>query len=138
MANRRSFLKSGLIIAGGMAVGKASTTLANIGTLPNGIIYTATNAGQWKKKIGSHAPKVSMEGKTVTILTPHPMSRKHYIVRHTLVADDGTVIGAKTFFPEDQKAISAYTLPDKPVKKLYATSFCNKHDFWMTEVELSE
>ena len=138
MANRRNFLKSGLIIAGGMVIGKTTQALAKIGPLPGGIIYTASDAGQWKKKIGTHAPKVSIEGKTVTVLTPHPMSQKHYIVRHTLVAEDGTVIGAKTFYPTDKKAISTYTLPDKPGKKLYATSFCNKHDFWMTEVELTK
>lgn len=136
MSNRRNFLKSSVIIAGGPVVSKASTALAKTVSLPSGIIYTAKDAGQWKKKIGSHAPKVSREGKTITILTSHLMTQKHYIVRHTLVADDGTVIGAKTFYPTNKKAISTYTLPDKPIKKLYATSFCNKHDFWMTEVEM--
>ncbi len=138
MANRRTFLKSTVIIAGGMVIGKTSKVLAKVNGLPAGIIYTADNAGQWKGKIGSHAPKVTRKGKTVTILTSHPMNQKHYIVRHTLVADDGTVIGAKTFYPSDKKAVSSYTLPDKPIKKLYATSFCNKHDFWMTEVELTK
>ena len=137
MSDRRSFLKSTVIVAGGLVVGKASTALAKTVSLPSGIIYTAKDAGQWEKKIGTHAPKVSRDGKTVTILTSHPMTQKHYIVRHTLVADDGTVIGAKTFYPTYKKAISTYTLPDKPIKKLYATSFCNKHDFWMTEVEIS-
>ncbi len=135
MADRRNFLKSSLVIAGGVLIGKKSLW-ANITGLPAGIIYTAKESGRWKKKVGTHAPKVTLNGKQVTILTPHPMTQKHYIVRHTLVAEDGTVLGAKTFYPSDKKAESTYTLPDKPIKKLYATSFCNKHDFWMSEVKI--
>ncbi len=136
MSKRRDFLKATLVVAGGLALGKTTPALAKIDGLPSGIIYTSEDPGQWKKKVGSHAPVVEVDGKKVTITTKHPMSQAHYIVRHTLVGDDGTVIGAKTFQPTDKEAVSSYELPDKKFKKLYATSFCNKHDFWMTEVEM--
>jgi len=86
--------------------------------------------------MGSHLPLVSVKDKKVTILTKHPMSEKHYIVRHTLVAADGTVLGEKTIYPTDKKAESDYELPDGHGSVLYATSFCNKHDFWVAAVKI--
>jgi len=97
-----------------------------------GIIYTKDNQGKWKGKDGSHAPIVEIKDKKITITTDHGMSKKHYIVRHTLVTEAGDVIGAKTFSPDDE-AKSVFDLPEGE-SKLYATSFCNKHDLWLTEV----
>lgn len=134
MANRREFLKSTLIIASGVAIAKSTTAAASMGGYPAGVIYTSDNAGQWKKKVGGHAPKVSKQDSTLTIATKHSMSEKHYIVRHTLVAADGKVLGAKTFYPEDEDPISTHQLPAGYKGKLYVTSFCNKHDFWMSEI----
>lgn len=136
MSNRRTFLKSTLLVAGGMALGRPKFSRAEEQNLPKGIIFTAKSPGRWKAKVGSHAPKVTVKGQQITIETAHPMSQQHYIVRHTLVAEDGTLIGAKTFYPTDKKAISTYTVKGEMPKKLYATSFCNKHDFWMTKVEI--
>ncbi len=65
--------------------------------------------------------------------TDHGMSVKHFMVRHTLVDADGKQLGAKTFIPEDGHAVSTNTLPENYKGKLYATSFCNKHDFWLAE-----
>ena len=60
------------------------------------------------------------------------MTEKHFIVRHTLVTEEGKVLGAKTFSPNDEEARSSYKLaPEYKGKKLYATSFCNKHDMWV-------
>lgn len=132
MTNRRNFIKTALTVASGMAVGQvamASSGSANY----SGIIYTTDNPGQWDKKVKGHAPEVTIEGKTVTIKTPHVMTSKHYIVRHTLVTEDGTVLGAMTFSPEDKEATSTYELPEGHASKLYATSFCNKHDLWIAE-----
>jgi superoxide reductase len=136
MANRRFFLKSALVVAGGVALGQPKLLRAKEQKFPRGIIFTAKSPGRWKAKAGSHAPKVTVKGQQVTIETAHPMSQQHYIVRHTLVAEDGTLLGAKTFYPNDKKAVSTYTVKGEMPKKLYATSFCNKHDFWMTEVEI--
>jgi len=130
---RRNFLKKSALVAAGMAFGEAKEVFAFSGAFPAGIVYTRENPGKWAKKVGSHAPKVTVEGKTVKITTAHPMSEKHYIVRHTLVAADGKVLGEKTFYPSDKKAVSSFELPPGHGTKLYATSFCNLHDFWLTE-----
>jgi len=62
------------------------------------------------------------------------MSAIHYIVRHTLVTADGTVLGEHTFSGSDEKAVSTVTLPDGFSGKLIATSFCNLHDLWVSEM----
>ena len=99
-----------------------------------GIFYTKENPGKWKGKAGSHAPQISVSGRKVTIITPHPMSQEHFIVRHTLVLKDGSVAGEKTFFPvKDSKAVSTFELPEGYKSPFYATSFCNLHDLWVTE-----
>ena len=133
MTTRREFLEGSLLAASAMVLGTFTT--ASAASQPfSGIIYTKSNPGKWSKKIGSHAPQVSIAGNKVTITTAHPMSQEHYIVRHTLVLADGTVVGEKTFYtPKDTKAVSTFELPAGYKAKFYATSFCNLHDLWMTE-----
>ncbi|MCK5903942.1 MAG: hypothetical protein KAG86_01575, partial [Gammaproteobacteria bacterium] len=97
-----------------------------------GLVYTKENQGKWDGKAGSHAPIVEVKDKKIIITTDHGMSTKHYIVRHTLVSETGEVIGEKTFSP-DEEPKSTFDLPEGQ-NKFYATSFCNKHDFWLTEV----
>lgn len=133
MTTRRTFLERALVVTSALACG--GVRIASAAAQPfTGIIYTPSNPGQWSEKAGSHAPLISIEGRQVTITTPHPMSQDHYIVRHTLVLRDGTVVGAKTFFPlKDTKAVSVFTLPENCTAGWYATSFCNLHDLWITE-----
>ena len=133
MKGRRSFLKKSVLMAAGMVIGKNTNAFASSAGFPPGIVYTKENPGKWVKKVESHAPKVNVEGKKITITTKHTMSKKHYIVRHTLVSSDGKILGSKTFYPSDKKAISTYELPSNHGPKLFATSFCNLHDFWVTE-----
>ena len=133
MNDRRDFLKKSVFLAAGMFVAKSATAFASQGGFPSGVVYTKDNPGKWAKKVGSHAPEVKVEGKKVTLTTKHPMSEKHYIVRHTLVSADGKVLGSKTFYPSDKEAVSTYELPSNHESKFYATSFCNLHDFWLTE-----
>ena len=133
MQKRRDFVKTSLLMAAGTAIGSSSAASAKNKLKFSGIIYTADDPGKWDKKVGSHAPKVAVKGKNVTITTKHGMTEQHYIVRHTLVSEKGEVLGEKTFYPTDKKAISTFTLPEKNNSKLYATSFCNKHDLWITE-----
>lgn len=136
MNTRRDFIKTSLVIAASMAAGAPARALASSKESSKdfpGVIYTAENPGKWAKKVGGHAPRVTVEGKKVTITVKHSMSFKHYIVRHTLVSEDGVVLGDKTFFPQDKKPVSTFELPEKHTRRLYATSFCNKHDFWLTE-----
>ena len=136
MITRRTFIKRSLFVTSALACGAVRT--ASAASQPfTGIIYTASHPGQWSEKAGSHAPQISIAGRQVTITTPHPMSQDHYIVRHTLVLNDGTVVGAKTFFPpQDTKAVSTFTVPADYKGAWYATSFCNLHDLWMTEGQL--
>ncbi len=133
MKKRRDFIKTALALAAGATLGKSTIARAGSKLEFSGVIYTAENPGKWDKKVNSHAPKVKVDGKKVTIKTLHGMSEEHYIVRHTLVCEHGKVLGEKTFYPSDKKAVSTFTLPEKHAKKLYATSFCNKHDLWVTE-----
>jgi superoxide reductase len=133
MKTRREFLGGSLLAASAMAFGAFTTASASSQSF-SGIIYTKSNPGKWSKKIGSHAPQINISGGKVTITTAHPMSQEHYIVRHTLVLEDGTVVGTKTFYqPQDTKAISTFKLPAGYKSKFHATSFCNLHDFWVTE-----
>ena len=133
MTTRREFLEGSLLAASAMTFGAFTTASASSQSF-NGIVYTKSNPGKWSEKVGSHAPQISIDGSKVAITTPHPMSEGHYIVRHTLVLEDVTVVGAKTFYsPKDIKAVSTFELPAGYKSKFYATSFCNLHDFWVTE-----
>jgi len=124
------------VVAGGLAVSKSVFAAKKSKAIASGLIYSANNAGMWSEKVGSHAPKVEIEGSMVGIKTVHGMSERHYIVRHTLVTENGEVIGSETFYPEDEEAISTHELLADAKGKFYATSFCNKHDFWVTEFEI--
>ena len=133
MTERRNFLRNAALVAAGTMVATVSNACAMGRQYPDGIVYTKKNPGRWAKKVKSHAPKISITGKKVTIRTAHPMTGKHYIVRHTLVSGDGKVLGEKTFDPSDKEAVSTIELPPAHTSSLYATSFCNLHDFWVTE-----
>jgi superoxide reductase len=142
MSNRRTFLKSSLAVAAGFAVGHVSPVSAEPACHPKGLVYTREYPGKWSKKIAGHVPNVNVEGNKVTVTTTHGMSEEHYIVRHTVVDKNGEVLGEKTFYPSDAQAKSVFELPDISSKyawdttTLFATSFCNKHDFWVTEFEV--
>jgi len=132
MTKRRDFIKASVAMTAGAIATRVAPAAAGGASFPPGIIYTKDQPGKWAKKVGSHAPIVSVDGGKVTVKTKHGMSEKHYIVRHTLVSADGEVLGDKTFHPSDDEALSEYEV--KPgTGTLYATSFCNKHDFWVTE-----
>ncbi len=133
MTTRRDFIKTGVAVAAGAAASNSLTARAAGAPAFPGVIYAAGDQGRWAGKAGSHAPVISRQGETVTITTHHPMTAGHYIVRHTLVLEDGTVAGAHTFAPTDKEAVSRHQLPAGYTGKLLATSFCNKHDFWLTE-----
>ncbi len=132
MINRRYFLKGSFLAAAGLAVINPSKMLASDNNKFSGVVYTKDDAGKWSKKVKSHAPVATVEGNKVTVKTTHGMSEKHYIVRHTIVGKDGTVLGEKTFYPKDEKAVSVFELENIP-KSFYATSFCNLHDLWVSE-----
>lgn len=131
MTHRRDFLKTSLLVTGGLALGARTVQAEGLPKL-TGVIYTAENPGQWDKKVGSHAPQVKVENGQVTISVKHPMSAEHFIVRQTLVTADGTMLGSKTFTPADAEPVSTHSLPEGAKGIFYATSFCNQHDLWVT------
>lgn len=137
MKNRRNFLKSSALLTAGVAFAAPLMAKAKSGNSENndfpGVIFTANEQGRWEGKAESHVPIVKVEGRKITLVTAHGMSEEHYIVRHTLVDSNGKLLGSKTFYPTDKVARSFYVLPAGFHGKLIATSFCNKHDFWLKE-----
>lgn len=131
MINRRYFLKGSFLAATGLVVLNPSKMFASDKNKFSGIVYTKDDPGKWSKKVKSHAPVATVDGKKVTVKTMHGMSEQHYIVRHTLVSKDGVVLAEKTLYPTD-KAVSVFEVEKLP-KSFYVTSFCNKHDLWVSE-----
>jgi len=147
MSTRRDFLKrgtdalpvglAGLLLATGPDSASAEVeTVGNLlGQLPKNIVYTAACEGHWKGKAGSHVPAVEVAEGHGKIVTAHGMSPQHYIVRHTLLSEDGEVLFGHTFSPDDKKALSEFANREvQPGKVYYALSFCNKHDLWLAEI----
>ena len=135
MIDRREFLKTTAVAASALAVTSAPKVFAaeaGGGSCHAGIVYTEKKQGQWEGKAGGHAPHVTVKDGKVSVVTVHPMSEPHFIVRHTVVLEDGTVIGMKTFTATD-KPESSFTLPEGYTGKACATSFCNQHDLWVSE-----
>jgi superoxide reductase len=134
MKGRREFIKGSLAAAGAMVVAGVGRLEAKT-TFPEGLVYSKDLPQRWAGKAGLHAPKVTVEDGTVKIVTSHPMTEAHYIVKHTLVTPEGKVLGDKTFSFKDAVAESSFTLPAGFKGPLWATSFCNIHDLWLTEFE---
>ncbi|GAB4336483.1 MAG: hypothetical protein Kow0089_06760 [Desulfobulbaceae bacterium] len=132
MIERRDFLKGSMAAVSVLALGLGTRVSASETPPYAGVVYTKDNPGMWAAKVKTHAPEVKVDGGKVAVATLHPMTPEHFIVRHTLVLGDGTVVGGVTFTPAD-RAESSYELPAGYKGKVYATSFCNKHDFWVTE-----
>lgn len=132
MSDRRNFIKGSLLAGSALLLTGVTSANASSGAQTN-IVYTSADPGKWDKKVGSHLPSITVEGSKVTLFTKHGMAEKHYIVRHTLVLEDGTVVGAKVFSPKDKEAKSSFDLPAGYKGKISATSFCNLHDFWVNE-----
>jgi superoxide reductase len=130
MGSRRDFIKGSLVLAGAVAAGGA--VRAEAATFPAGLVYTKAMPGRWAGKESLHAPVVTVDAGKLKIVTPHPMSAAHFIVKHTLLTPDGKVIGEKTFAPTDAPE-TVCELPGGFKGLVWATSFCNLHDLWLTE-----
>ena len=132
MTDRRDFIKGGLVAGSALLLSGVTSAQAAAAPYTN-IVYTKDNPGKWGKKVGSHLPSITVEGNKVTVFTKHGMAEKHYIVRQTLVLEDGTVAGAQVFRSSDKEAKSTFEIPAGYKGKIFATSFCNLHDFWVNE-----
>jgi superoxide reductase len=132
---RREFLKTAVAIAGLTAFGK-TLEAATSAKFPPGLVYTKDYLGRWAGKEALHLPRVTVTGKELKIVTAHPMTKEHFIVKHTLLTPEGKVLGEKTFDYTDPAAESSYQLLPDLKGILWATSFCNLHDLWLTEVQV--
>lgn len=133
MDRRKFLISSGSAVTFAAMNGVTANAIAgNTPLPPKNLIFTQDNAGDWDAKKGSHIPKIEIAGGAVKISTPHKQSEDHYIVRHTLLLADGTVVGTTTFSPEN-KPVSEYQLPAGYKGSIFATSFCNRHDLWLNE-----
>lgn len=132
MKGRRDFLKGSLIFAGAAVAGRAGRAQAAT-KFPPALVYTKEAPGRWAGKEGLHVPVVTVDGRNVKVVTPHPITEKHFIVKHTLITPEGKFFGEKTFANTDPKAESSYTLPEGFTGTVWATSFCNLHDLWLAE-----
>jgi superoxide reductase len=94
------------------------------------VIFTAENPGHWAALAALHVPVITVDGSTLTVHTPHPMTEPHYIVSHTVVLADGTYLDRKTFTWKDQP-VSVHTLPAGYKGNVTVTSTCNLHDWWV-------
>lgn len=128
-------MKGSLVVAGAAML---STPLLAEAALPCpvGLIYTKDAPGRWAGKEGAHVPLITVEGRGIKVVTPHPMTREHHIVKHTLLTPEGRVLGEKTFFYTDPVPESSYTLPEGINGTLWVTSFCNLHDLWFAEFKI--
>jgi superoxide reductase len=133
--DRRNFLLNSTAAAAIATVGNAAHAAEGAPLPPKNLIYTQENAGAWEAKKGSHVPKIDVMAGKVKISTKHGHSADHYIVRHTLLLADGAVVGAKTFSPQDEP-VSEYELPAGYKGKIFGSSFCNQHDFWLAEASV--
>jgi superoxide reductase len=132
MTRRRDFLKKTLLAGGAVAVaGKAGFGAAM--AFPAGLVYTQDAPGRWKGREGAHVPKATVTGETIKVVNSHPLTKNHYIVKHTLLTPDGKVLGEKTFSSDDVPS-SSFALPPGFRGTLWVTSFCNLHDLWLAEI----
>jgi superoxide reductase len=128
---RRAFLNSALAGAAGVALVSGTAQAASASEWDN-VIFTQDDPGHWKDVEKLHVPVLSIEGNTLTVTTPHPMSEAHYIVSHTVILERGRFLGRQTFTWKD-KPVSTHTLPAGYKGKIIVTSTCNRHDWWLKE-----
>jgi superoxide reductase len=139
--NRRDFMRLSLAGAGLMTLNatpllaetKSAAQLVGAG----GLFYTKENAGRWAGKVVTHLPTVEIEKSTVKVTTAHEMNGfEHYIVKHVLLDKNYQFLDEHVFNPTvDKTAVSTFTLPNYS-GTLHVLSLCNKHDVWLTTVEL--
>lgn len=134
MVSRRKFISASVVAVSGALLMDNQSHAGKSADFPKNVVFTAEQPGIWSKKVTLHVPEVKIMGDSVVLTNVHPMGKEHYIVRHTVVDEDGNFIGGHTFKPTDKRAVSSFKLPSgSSGRKFYATSFCNLHDFWVTE-----
>jgi superoxide reductase len=134
--DRRKFIALGSIAStlAVPAIGRAATMGGADTKLPN-LVFTEQDPGHWGALEKLHVPQTETMGDTLKVTTPHPMSEPHYIVSHTVVLEGGKFLSRKTFNWKD-KPVSEHKLPMGYKGRIYVTSTCNLHDFWVKEIDI--
>lgn len=131
---RRDFARTALFGAAAAAAGlPAVAHAAAPGAAEENVVFTKEDPGHWAGKEGAHVPVVTLEGSTLKVKTPHPMSEAHFIVSHSVVLEGGKYLGRAAFTPKDMP-MSTHTLPAGYKGKVTVTSTCNLHDFWVSSI----
>jgi superoxide reductase len=130
------------------AIGAAATLLPNISQAASeksaataDIYYTKDSLGRWESKAATHLPNIEItknkDEVIVKITTPHEMKGyEHYIVKHVLLDKDYKFLDEHLFDPTKETIpVSSYTLRNY-MGTVYALSFCNKHDLWLSSAEI--
>ncbi|MEZ5672334.1 MAG: hypothetical protein R3E08_08075 [Thiotrichaceae bacterium] len=143
--NRRNFIYLG---AAGGALSLTTSNLIFAADLPKligagGLFYTKEMPGHWKGKEGGHVAQMAIEkvDNTLKVLvtTEHVMKfHDHYIVKHQLLDQDLQFLAEKMFTdPEkDTDPTSTHELVDYKGDVVYALSVCNKHDAWLSMIQV--
>lgn len=132
---KAAFLGAAAVVAvpaAAQAQAPAAAPAAAAGPYTN-VVFTDEDPGHWAKGKGVHIPTATVEGSTLTIKTPHPMSAAHFIVSHSVVLAGGQYLSRKTFTPADMPE-STHTLPAGYKGKVTITSTCNLHDIWAATI----
>ncbi len=134
---RRRFVHAALTAGAAAAAGAALPSAADAAapSMLTNIVFTEADPGHYAKVEALHVPQVEVGAGMLKVTTPHPMSEAHYIVSHTVVLEDGTFVGRRTFTWHD-RPVSEHRLPAGYKGKVSVTSTCNLHDWWLTSVSV--
>ena len=140
--NRRGFVRLGLV---GAAAGIVSPRLARAAApvanpfkspMAGGVYYTLDAPGRWAKKAKGHTPVIERNGGAIQVTTPHPMDGYvHYIVKHQILDENFQFVREVMFDPEKDAPISEHDVSGMK-SVVYALSMCNKHDLWLSALDL--
>ena len=141
--DRRSFIRIGMagaasgIIAPKIVLAGSLSEKINNSDMAGGLYYTKESPGRWAKKAGSHSPIIEKADGGVRVVTGHPMKAgDHWIIKHVLLDSDFRFISQNMFDPsKDKAAISSFSLSGQG-GAVYALSVCNKHDSWLSVLEV--
>jgi len=131
---RRHLARSAAIAAAAAIIPAAAKADMDMDATKN-VVFTAADPGHWQGVEALHVPVLTVADGILTVKTPHPMTKPHFIVSHSVVLAGGKFLDRKTFTYHDQP-ISTHTLPAGYTGPVTVTSTCNLHDFWVKSISV--
>lgn len=92
----------------------------------------ADTAGRAGGVVVAEKPSVSLEGDNITVKNDHAMANDHYIMRHQIRKEDGSLVYEKGFLPTSSAATSIFPKAGIAAGNYVAYSYCNQHGIWKT------